>query len=75
MIVLDNKIFHQIQKAFKTCVKRRYKLDLLQQVIDILRIPDTLPLKNTDHMPICLVCKVDGCFLTDAEAKDNSPEI
>lgn len=24
-------------------------MELLQQVVDILRIPDTLPLKNLDH--------------------------
>jgi len=24
-------------------------MELLQQVVDILRIPDTLPLKNSDH--------------------------
>lgn len=34
---------------FKTCSKRQYKMELLQQVVDILRIPDTLPLKNSDH--------------------------
>ena len=39
----------KFKKDFKTCLKRRYHMDLLQQAIDILRIPDKLPLKNRDH--------------------------
>ena len=33
----------------KLCVKRGYNMALLHQVIDILRIPAILPLKNMDH--------------------------
>ena len=47
--MLDVRYSNKFKKDFKTCVKRRYKMDLLQQVIDILRRPDTLPPKNTDH--------------------------
>ncbi len=47
--MLDVRYSTKFKKDFKTCVKRHYKLDLLQQIIDILRIPDTLPPKNTDH--------------------------
>lgn len=47
--MLDIRYSTCFKKDFKTCVKRHYKLELLQQVIDILRIPDTLPPKNTDH--------------------------
>ena len=47
--MLDIRYSTRFNKDFKTCVKRHYKLELLQQVIDILRIPDTLPPKNTDH--------------------------
>ena len=47
--MLDIRYSTRFKKDFKTCVKRHYKLELLQQVIDILRIPDTLPPKNTDH--------------------------
>ena len=40
----------KFKKDFKSCVKRGYKMNLLQQVIDTLRIPDTLPIQNKDHM-------------------------
>lgn len=30
-------------------MKRGYKMSLLQQIIDILRIPALLPAKNKDH--------------------------
>ena len=39
----------RFRRDFKICVKRRYDMDLLQQTIDILRIPDRLPPKNRDH--------------------------
>ena len=39
----------KFKKDFKTCVKRRYNMALLQQIVDTLRIPDTLPPKNADH--------------------------
>ena len=47
--MLDVRYSSRFKKDFKICVKRRYDMVLLQQVIDILRIPDTLPPKNTDH--------------------------
>ncbi len=47
--MLDVRYSTKFKKDFKACVKRHYKLDLLQQIIDILRIPDTLPQKNADH--------------------------
>lgn len=47
--MLDIRYSSKFKKDFKTCVKRHYKMDLLQQVIDTLRIPETLPLKNKDH--------------------------
>jgi len=31
------------------CKKRNYNLDLLEDIIDTLRIPEPLPLKNRDH--------------------------
>ncbi len=37
------------KRDFKTCVKRGYKMPLLQTAIDTLRIPATLPEKNKDH--------------------------
>ena len=39
----------QFKKDFKACVKRKYRMPLLQQVIDTLRIPAPLPPKNRDH--------------------------
>lgn len=47
--MLDVRYSTRFKKDFKMCVKRRYKLDLLQEIIDILRIPDILPPKNADH--------------------------
>lgn len=47
--MLDIRYSTKFKKDFKTCVKRQYKMALLQQVIDILRIPDSLPPKNKDH--------------------------
>lgn len=47
--MLDVRYSTKFKKDFKSCVKRNYKILLLQQAIDILRIPDTLPVKNKDH--------------------------
>ncbi len=47
--MLDVRYSTKFKKDFKTCIKRNYKMPLLQQAIDILRIPDTLPVKNKDH--------------------------
>ena len=47
--MLDVRYSSKFKKDFKTCVKRGYKMALLQQVIDTLRIPAPLPQKNRDH--------------------------
>lgn len=47
--MLNVRYSTRFKKDFKTCVKRGYKMPLLQQVIDTLRIPAPLPLKNRDH--------------------------
>lgn len=47
--MLDVRYSTRFKKDFKACVKRRYDLALLQQVIDTLRIPAALPPKNVDH--------------------------
>lgn len=47
--MLDVRYSTQFKKDFKLCTKRQYKLTLLHQVIDILRIPDELPARNADH--------------------------
>lgn len=47
--MLDIRYSTRFKKDFKTCVKRHYKMILLQNIINTLRIPDTLPLSNIDH--------------------------
>lgn len=47
--MLDVRYSTKFKKDFKTCVKRGYRISLLQETIDILRIPATLPRKNRDH--------------------------
>lgn len=47
--MLEVRYSTKFKKDFKICVKRRYKMGKLQQIIDTLRIPATLPPKNTDH--------------------------
>ena len=47
--MLDVRYSTKFKKDFKTCVKRNYKMPLLQQTIDILPLPDTLSVKNKDH--------------------------
>jgi mRNA interferase YafQ len=47
--MLDVRYSTRFKKDFKTCVKRHYKMELLQRTIDILRIPETLPQSNKDH--------------------------
>ena len=47
--MLDIHYSSKFKRDFKVCVKRKYDMSLLQQVIDILRIPDVLPNKSSDH--------------------------
>ncbi|MDE6052726.1 MAG: type II toxin-antitoxin system YafQ family toxin [Lachnospiraceae bacterium] len=47
--MLNVRYSTKFKKDFKTCVKRDYKMTLLQQAIDTLRIPAPLPAKNKDH--------------------------
>lgn len=47
--MLDVRYSTQFKKDFKVCVKRKYRIALLQQVIDTLRIPAQLPTANKDH--------------------------
>jgi len=47
--MLDVRYSTKFKKDFKTCAKRNYKMPLLQQAIDTLRIPSPLPEKNKDH--------------------------
>jgi len=47
--MLDIRYSTQFKKDFKACVKRSYKMPMLKQVIDTLRIPAPLPAANKDH--------------------------
>ena len=40
----------KFKKDLKTCIKRKYDIDLLYAIVDTLRIPDKLPIKNKDHL-------------------------
>ncbi|MCD8363014.1 MAG: type II toxin-antitoxin system YafQ family toxin [Lachnospiraceae bacterium] len=48
----------KFKKDYKLCKKRGYNLDLLQAIIDTLRIPEPLPDKNREHM---LTGNYTGC--------------
>lgn len=47
--MLDVRYSTKFKRDFKLCVKRRYNMALLQTVIDTLKIPEVLPMKNMDH--------------------------
>ncbi len=47
--MLNVRYSTRFKKDFKACVKRGNQMVLLQQVIDTLRIPAPLPIKNRDH--------------------------
>lgn len=47
--MLNVRYSTRFKKDFKACIKRGYKMTLLQQAIDTLRIPAPLPAKNGDH--------------------------
>ncbi|MCD7806024.1 MAG: type II toxin-antitoxin system YafQ family toxin [Lachnospiraceae bacterium] len=47
--MLDVRYSTKFKKDFKACKKRGYNLDLLQNIIDTLRIPAPLQDNNKDH--------------------------
>ncbi len=47
--MLEVRYATKFKRDFNVCVKRRYKMELLQHIIDTLKVPDTLPPKNADH--------------------------
>ncbi len=47
--MLEVKQTAQFRRDLKLCAKRRYDLDLITAVVDILRIPAPLPAANKDH--------------------------
>ncbi len=40
----------KFRKDYKLCLKRNYDMQLLQAVVDTLRIPAPLPPQNRDHL-------------------------
>ena len=40
---------NKFQKDLILCQKRNYDLNMLIDIVDILRIPETLPAQNKDH--------------------------
>ena len=48
----------KFKKDYIRCMKRGYDTDKLEEIVDILRIPEELPLKNKDHI---LVGNYAGC--------------
>lgn len=66
--MLNVRYSSAFKKDFKTCVKRGYKMPLLQAAIDTLRIPAALPEKNKDHQLIgdysgCRECHIEPDWL------------
>lgn len=47
--MLNVRYSARFKKDFKVCAKRGYKMALLQQAVDTLRIPAMLPAKNKEH--------------------------
>lgn len=47
--MLDVRYSTKFKKDFKSCVKRGYNIQKLQNIIDSLRIPERLPYNNRDH--------------------------
>ncbi len=47
--MLDLNTTTRFRKDLKLCIKRGYDINLLQIVIDTLRIPAALPPNNHDH--------------------------
>lgn len=62
--MLDVRYSSKFKKDFKVCTNRGYKLGLIQQIIDILRIPDKLPQKNFDHNLIGNYSGYRECHIT-----------
>ena len=66
--MLNVRYSSAFKKDFKTCVKRGYKMPLLQAAIDTLRIPAALPETNKDHQLIgdysgCRECHIEPDWL------------
>ena len=78
--MLNVRFSSAFKKDFKTCVKRGYKMPLLQAVIDTLRIPATLPEKNKDHQLMgnfsgCRECRIEPDWLLIYKQSDDELQL
>ncbi len=48
--MLDVRYSTKFKRDYKRCLKRNFDLNLLQEAIDILRIPEKLPESYSDHI-------------------------
>ncbi len=48
--MLKLNLTSQFKRDLKLCKKRNYDINLLNAIVDTLRIPAALPLKNKDHV-------------------------
>lgn len=62
--MLELSATSKFKKDLKTCIKRNYDIKRMEQVIDILRIPDKLPSKNDDHKLIGNYADYRECHIT-----------
>ena len=62
--MLDIQYSTKFKKDLKLCQKRSYNLILLQQVIDILRVPASLPPKNREHILSGNLSGYSECHIT-----------
>ena len=47
--MLDLRYSTKFKRDLKACKKRNYNIDLLEDIVNTLRIPEPLPQKNRDH--------------------------
>ena len=47
--MLEVKYFTKFKRDLKVCQKRHYNMALLQQIINVLAVPESLPPQNKDH--------------------------
>lgn len=78
--MLNVRYSSAFKKDFKTCVKRGYKMPLLQAVIDTLRIPAALPEKNKDHPLMgnfsgCRECHIEPDWLLIYKQSDDELQL
>ena len=62
--MLELSATSKFKKDLKICIKRNYDIKQMEQVIDVLRIPDKLPAKNDDHKLIGNYADYRECHIT-----------